>query len=247
LSRIETLNTLINAAEEDMVHLKQSYERAVKDRNSVGIHLLDRNDELCILYERLNIQAGVMKKGEAELKEREEDLRQLKIVTTELERRLELKKKKKPEMVDVRAKLVGVQEELNRCRARVAELSAKMESPEDPERCRDLGGEDPEQKDLLEKIRRLELMLAEKEERLLEKDLLLEEVSTLTDRLKKQTMEGRQESHEVSARLNDLSKKIKNATRGIMARVSELSMYQALAMGLYQEKCEKVRKAFAFQ
>ncbi|KAJ3328888.1 hypothetical protein HDU76_009092 [Blyttiomyces sp. JEL0837] len=239
LSRIETLNTLINAAEEDMVHLKQRYERAIKDRNAVGIHLLDRNDELCILYERLNVQAGVMAKGEKALIDREDEIRRLKLVKVELIRRVELNKKKHPRVAEVKTLVAELEGDLDGCRKRVAELSERIENPEDPERCRDLGGEDPGQKELLGKIKKLELLLAEKEERLLEKDLILEEVSTLTNRLKKQTLEGREESHEVAARINDLSKKIKNVTRSMMARVSELSMYQALAMGLYQEKCEK--------
>ncbi|KAI9339290.1 hypothetical protein BDR26DRAFT_803168 [Obelidium mucronatum] len=239
LSSIETLNTVINSAEEDMVKLKERYERAVKDRNSVGIHLLDRNDELCILYERLNVLSGIAQKGEAALTERMEEMRKLKIVTSELERRLELKKKQKGEAENLREQANNLQQELNKCINQVNELSAAMENSENPERCNDLEGVDDNQAELLNKITRLELMLAEKEERLLEKDLLLEEVSTLTSRLKKQTLDGRIESFEVATRLNDLSKKIKNATREMMAKVSELSMYQAMAMGLYQEKCEK--------
>ncbi|KAI8835875.1 hypothetical protein BC829DRAFT_406093 [Chytridium lagenaria] len=239
LSRIETLNTLINAAEEDMVHLKHRYEAAVKERNTVGIHLLDRNDELCILYERLNVQTNIMRKGETELQSREEEIRKLKLIATEVQRQVELGKKAKPEAEASRKELDDVKKDLETVRNEVARLSNLIESPEDPTRCRDLGGEDPSQKDLLEKIKRVEALLAEKEERLLEKDLVLEEVSTLTERLKKQTLEGRNETHEVSSKLNDLSKKIKHSTRAMMARVSELSMYQALAMSLYQEKCDK--------
>ncbi|ORY51485.1 hypothetical protein BCR33DRAFT_656040 [Rhizoclosmatium globosum] len=239
LSSIETLNTVINSAEEDMVKLKERYERAVKDRNAVGIHLLDRNDELCILYERLNVLSGIMQNGETALAERLEEMRKLKIVKAEMERRLELKKKLKGEADIVRSDATKLQNELAKCIDRVNELSMAMENPENPERCNDLKGEDDNQGELLGKITRLELMLAEKEERLLEKDLLLEEVSTLTTRLKKQTLDGRIESYEVATRLNDLSKKIKNSTKEMMAKVSELSMYQAMAMGLYQEKCEK--------
>ncbi|KAI8612195.1 hypothetical protein BC830DRAFT_1067947 [Chytriomyces sp. MP71] len=239
LVSIETLNSVINSAETDMVKLKERYERAVKDRNAVGIHLLDRNDELCTLYERLNVLAGVMQNGEKCLGEREEDIRRLKIVKAELHRRLELKRKLKDEADEVQTQVDALQEELARCMDTVNQLSAEMENPENPERCNDLKGEDDTQGDLLEKITRLELMLAEKEERLLEKDLLLEEVSTLTSRLKKQTLDGRIESYEVATKLNELSKKIKHATREMMAKVSELSMYQAMAMGLYQEKCEK--------
>ncbi|KAJ3073973.1 hypothetical protein HDU98_000197 [Podochytrium sp. JEL0797] len=239
LCSIETLNSVINSAEEDMVRLKERYERAVKDRNSVGIHLLDRNDELCILYERLNVLTGIMQNGETALTERKEEMRKLKIVKAEMQRRLELKKRLSGDADKVRQEAQQLQHELSKCIERSNELSAKMENPENPDRCNDLKGVDDNQSELLEKITRLELMLAEKEERLLEKDLLLEEVSTLTSRLKKQTIDGRMESYDVATRLNDLSKKIKHSTREMMAKVSELSMYQAMAMGLYQEKCEK--------
>ena len=74
---------------------------------------------------------------------------------------------------------------------------------------------------------------------MLEKDLILEEVGTLTNRLKKQTIEGRQESNEVTVKLTELGKRIKEVTRSMMSKVSELSMHQALAMNLFQEKSDK--------
>ena len=43
--------------------LLQEYEGAVEDRNHTGIMLIDRNDELCILYEKANTQEEVMRKG----------------------------------------------------------------------------------------------------------------------------------------------------------------------------------------
>ena len=36
----------------------------MEDRNHTGIMLIDRNDELCILYEKANTQEEVMRKGE---------------------------------------------------------------------------------------------------------------------------------------------------------------------------------------
>ncbi len=48
------------------LHVKlwvQEYEGAVEDRNHTGIMLIDRNDELCILYEKANAQEEVMRKG----------------------------------------------------------------------------------------------------------------------------------------------------------------------------------------
>ncbi|KAI9363049.1 hypothetical protein DFJ73DRAFT_793007 [Zopfochytrium polystomum] len=239
LSRIATLNVQINAAEADMTSVKARYERSVRERNAVGVHLLDRNDELCVLYERLNVQSVVAARGETALLEREEELRRLRIVEAEVEREVELAKARLPEVGRVLRSVADLEAELEACRASVAELGERMEGSEEAGRCRDLGGADPGQKELVEKIKRIELMLAEKEERLLEKDLILEEVSTLTERLKVQTLADRSTTLQTTNRLNELAKKLKSTTRAIMARVSELSMYQAMAMSLYQEKCEK--------
>ena len=58
-----------------MLALKSSYERAVEARNRAGVQLIDRNDELCILYEKANVQEQTLKQGELGLQKREEELR----------------------------------------------------------------------------------------------------------------------------------------------------------------------------
>ena len=56
IQEIEKLNVVINGLEKQMLTLKGRYERAVQDRNVTGVQLIDRNDELCVLYERANQQ-----------------------------------------------------------------------------------------------------------------------------------------------------------------------------------------------
>lgn len=53
---IEKQNGVINALEREMLRLKAMYETAVEQRNFAGVQLIDRNDELCVLYEKSNIQ-----------------------------------------------------------------------------------------------------------------------------------------------------------------------------------------------
>ena len=50
-----------------MLKLKSQYENSVETRNFTGMQLIDRNDELCILYEKSNIQEETLKKGEIAL------------------------------------------------------------------------------------------------------------------------------------------------------------------------------------
>ena len=53
---ISKLNMLINQAEEQMVRLRKRYENAVQHRNDRGIQLIERDEEVCIFYEKVNIQ-----------------------------------------------------------------------------------------------------------------------------------------------------------------------------------------------
>ena len=163
MTTIQTLNNRINHVEEEMVDLKTKYENAAKDRNAVGIHLLDRNDELCILYERLNIQQDIMNKGEAALKEREEELRELNLLAMELKRKIELEKKSLPKYTETNHKAKELDAQIMKIRKDVTKLSIKMESPNDPNRCRFLKGKDLDRQELIKKIQQLEGLLAEKE------------------------------------------------------------------------------------
>ena len=102
----------------------------------------------------------------------------------------------------------------------------------------------------------LEVRLAEKEESLLEKDLIFEQVSRLSDRIKGRADSGKNDTltlakdvrtltflsrvnrlqlyESTCLQVNELQAKIKAATRKMMAYVSELSMHQANALKLQQ-------------
>ena len=81
IAEIDKLNSVISLVEKEMVRVKKMYanaalvspsncntlrryEVAVEERNYTGIQLIDRNDELCILYEKSNIQEQIMRNGE---------------------------------------------------------------------------------------------------------------------------------------------------------------------------------------
>jgi len=130
--------------------------------------------------------------------------------------------------------------EVQRLRSQLADehkkaqaLSDELEKPEGSLRkWRLLPGQDPDQETLQSKIAFLEERLNDKKETLLEKELVLEEVSTLSDKLRAQALEGRQGTLELSQKVNAFQSRIKDVTRKMMATVSELSMYQATAIKL---------------
>merc|ERR1712232_1532131 len=71
---------------------------------------------------------------------------------------------------------------------------------------------------------------------LLEKELILEEVAALSDKLRQQAVDGRQGTMELSQKVNQFQSRIKGVTRKMMSTVSELSMYQATAHKLQAER-----------
>lgn len=236
---IDKLNSIINAMEREMLALKRQYERAVDARNYTGIQLIDRNDELCILYEKSNIHEATLRDGEVKLREKDQEVRMLRIQSAELEREIAVTRKQIPKMPEYAEQILELQHQLAAEREVTAKLCQDLETPENEARWRPLEGEDPDEEQLKAKAQVLEERLNDKKEQLLEKELVLEEVTALSDRLRTQAAEGRTDTLTLAKRVNEFQARIKETTRRMMAVVSELSMYQATAMKLQQEKHDR--------
>lgn len=74
---------------------------------------------------------------------------------------------------------------------------------------------------LIAKTQVLEERLNDKKEQLLEKELVLEEVTALSDKLRKQAAEGRGDTLQLAKKVNEFQARIKETTRKMMATVSE--------------------------
>jgi hypothetical protein len=285
MMEIIKLNNIINNAEQQMMSLRKDYAHAVDNRNLTGIQLIDRNDELSILYEKHNIQANILKNGDEQLTKLEDELQNVQRDLAETKRRIEAARRKIPSLDTYAAtmrQLQAVEADLEKERALSADLCEKLESPalsspndgkpdlqstaaaamsmasslrnDDAKeqhttgpdgttqangRSRLLKGMDPEPEQLAAKIEVLEERLNEKKEQLLEKELVLDEVSSLSDKLRMQAAETRGSTLDLAKKVNEIRAKIRAITRKMMAAVSELSMYQANAMRLEHEKLEK--------
>merc|ERR1712054_749488 len=182
---IDKLNSIINSIEKEMIILRRKYEQAVETRNFTGIQLIDRNDELCILWEKSNIQEKLLKKGEAAMLTKSEEIRSLKIDLKEVKRQLHVVQKKIPEVPKLIDEVMRLREQVGSVRKRTDELSLELENPKSVMRkWRSLGGEDLDVQTLRLKTLDLEERLNDKKEGLLEKELILEEVSALSDKLR---------------------------------------------------------------
>ncbi|KAF0750336.1 hypothetical protein AaE_006750, partial [Aphanomyces astaci] len=110
--QIDKLNSIINMTEKDMLRLKKKYEVAVEARNSTGVHLIDRNDELCILYEKSNIQAQTLTDGELAIQEKDQMSRMLTIKLLDLQRQIETTRNKVPLVPEYASRVLDMQNQL---------------------------------------------------------------------------------------------------------------------------------------
>ncbi|XP_047550604.1 coiled-coil domain-containing protein 146 isoform X2 [Lutra lutra] len=244
LNNIDRLANMITMIEEEMVQLRKRYEKAVQHRNESGVQLIEREEEVCIFYEKINIQEKMKLNGEIEIHVLEEKIRFLKLKIAEKQRQIHVTQKLLPTKRALDADLAVLQIQFSQCTDRIKDLEKKFINPEDESRIRFIPGKDMTQEEMIKKLDALELQLAKKEEKLLEKDFIYEQVSRLTDRLCSKTQAYKQDTLLLAKKMNGYRKKIKDATEQMMALVAELSMKQALAIELQKEVREK--KDFIF-
>jgi chromosome segregation ATPase len=235
IADIGRLSASIQGAETEILELKARFIWVVEERNYHGLQLVDRNDELCILYEKHNLQQSVSASGEQHLRARDEDLRALSVKEADLARELAALKKRLPQLAQHQAEAAKLTRELEQTRKESAELSARLQSAGDRRRWRELGGTDPSLEDLQAVTHRLESQLSVRQEQLLEKGLVLEELASLAASLEKEASGEREEVLGTAQRVTGLQSQLSTVTRKLMAAVSELSMWQAEAIRLRSE------------
>lgn len=101
-------------------------------RVQTGIQLIDRNDELCILYEKSNIHQSIFKQGDEVMKGKEDELRVIKNDQAEMRRKIEVARKNIPSLsvyASTTRTLEAVEQQLEQERALTRELCAKLENP----------------------------------------------------------------------------------------------------------------------
>ncbi|XP_004602188.2 coiled-coil domain-containing protein 146 [Sorex araneus] len=239
LSNIDSLASMITMIEEEMVQLRKKYEKAVHHRNESGVQLIEREEEVCIFYEKVNIQEKMRLNGEIELHVLDEKVRFLKLKISEKQRQILVAQKLVPIKKSLEADLIVLQTQFAQCTDRIRDLEKVFINPDGPNRSHFLPGKDPTEEEMIKKINKLELLLAKKEEKLLEQDFIFEQVTRLTDRLSSKTQAGKEDTLVLAKKMNSYQRKIKDATEKLMALVAELSMKQALAIELQKEVRDK--------
>jgi chromosome segregation ATPase len=236
---IDKLSSVIDSLERDMHGLKSKYEAAVEMRNYTGIQVVDRNDELVVLYEKSNVHEKTLGEGEKALQAMADEVKGLSLSLQEYIRQLHVARLKLPDTPMWAERILELQNALVAARGVSAKLSGRLETPATGERWVALDGEDPETEQIQLRAAHLEDRLNLAREELLERELVLEELRGVTEKLAVE-LHGAPDATGAAAsalakQVNEMQARVREATRKLMALVSESAMYQATAIKLSSE------------
>ncbi|XP_026533031.1 coiled-coil domain-containing protein 146 [Notechis scutatus] len=152
LMDVERLTNTLTRIEEEMVQLRKTYEKAVQRRNESGVQLIEREEEVCIFYEKINIQEMMSRNGDIEINVMDEKIRYLKLKMIEKKRQIELHVKMLPTKRTLDADLVVLQIQFSQCKDKIKSLEKQFTDPDRENRVRALPGKDPSIQELFKKI-----------------------------------------------------------------------------------------------
>eukprot|EP00210_Caulerpa_lentillifera_P003250 g3103.t1 len=153
--KIEKTMATIKQCEQEMATEKKKFENVLQNRNYTGLLLIDRNDELCLLYEKSNLHEHILRQGELELKQREDEARMLKIRSRDLQRSIDASRKQLEQIPGLDKEIAWLQCQLLDAQHQKKEISGTLEDPKNSTRWRRLLGTDPEVEQLEVRIEEL--------------------------------------------------------------------------------------------
>ena len=235
MNEMEGLHTVADQGRKNQIRLTLKFEHETQRRDHAGLMLVERNDEVAALHERVNLQVEVGRRGEIELRNREDEIRAFAAEIRKHELSVEANASLASGVPGLNAEIERLRKELIVERRRVARLSAKAETPENADRWRVLQGKDPGADELRAKLKDLKLAIEDKEDEIEENVLMLQELDSLVQRMTSEAASGRAESLELARTINDLVTKIQSAGDETKSTVSELALCQATSERLQLE------------
>ncbi|XP_056132649.1 coiled-coil domain-containing protein 146 [Lampris incognitus] len=241
------LTQMIDSQEQAQLERTKSYDTAIQRRNDLGVQLLECEEETCILYDKVNILEALAAKGSMALEALEEETKGLQLDVREEQRQTELTKKTVSDKRKLERQIVTLQIQLSEVKDHNQKMEKALQDPCCENRTRDLKGTDPTHEELVRKIKKLEVCLAEHEEQLIEKCLHLDQMTWLSKIVEERVENGQLDRLMLAKKINESQYCIRDIDEQIMSTTVELSMMQATTWRLKQEMREKEQQVDSCQ
>jgi chromosome segregation ATPase len=169
-SEIEQVNRMLTSIEDSIKLHQRLYDEQSVDCSNIQKMLIDKRDELSLITEQFNRHEWVMKRGEIQLREREEEMKLLRLQLTDFARQIEIMQRKVPQLRAYDDEIVELDKQLEAAHRESDKMTVKLEAPDLQERQRAYRGRDFRMKELEEKVSMYEQRINAKGRQLWEAD-----------------------------------------------------------------------------
>lgn len=243
VQKMDLLQKKIEMHEKSLVQTKSSFEVAMEQRNKLANYLIERNDELCLLYERINVQTNIIRQADLEIRHRDDDKVRLEVEIRSLERDIINLKNLLPQVRHNKAEVNELFKDFQNLRQIEFALGLEVEAPEwsgeaDNERHRVLAGTDLDHNELAKKANRINERLSTREQEIEEKTLFVKKLVSSCQEIQNQLDAAKKTSTATALQLADYQKRFSEIDRQLMSNISELSMVKARAIQMDEERTE---------
>uniref|UniRef100_A0A3P9LCV8 Coiled-coil domain containing 146 n=1 Tax=Oryzias latipes TaxID=8090 RepID=A0A3P9LCV8_ORYLA len=227
------LREVIKLQEETLLEINKNHKTARRRRGFLANQLLEQQEVVSDYTRHIKRQEVAIARNNQALETVERNIKKLQQEIDERKRHIDLKNKELHQKKQLEEEITVLQIELS-------EASNKtLESVNREADFTELKSKVPSSVELVKKMEQLEGNLVERERQLLEKELLVEQVTRLTKPLGEQAENYQQDSLSLAKRLNEVRTHLIDTNQRIMAVSAELSVKQADASCEQQQIKEK--------
>lgn len=221
---ITKLAKIIQEADEEKQRQVKEYGCVVHDRDTLRQQLIQRNEELSVLYEKIKIQKSTLAKGYFQFQEKQKEVNNLKARIQALTTERDSSNNQLSHEGSLKQELFRLEKELLQEKTKIRALSEELDHPLNVHRWRKLEGSDPKRLEMIRKLQAMQKKLIRKYEETTIKDLLILEKEKLYVELK--TILARQPGAEVAEQLVVYKETLKGKQNQMKQMEDELQMYK---------------------
>lgn len=221
---VTKLAKIIQQADEEKERQIKEHGSVVRDRDTLRQQLVQRNEELSVLYEKIKMQKAAISNGYMLYEEKEKEVNDLKSRIKALTLERDLSDNQLSHDCSLKQELIQLEKELVREKVKIRALSEESDHPLNVHRWRKLESSDPKQFEMIRKQQRMQRKLIRMYEESTNKDLLIVEKEKLYVELK--TILARHPGAEVAEQLLVYKETLKGKQTQMKQMEDELQMYK---------------------
>lgn len=224
INEIGKLKFMKSTIDKDLLKIQEVYNTMVSERDLLGTELIQRNDEIALLHEKIALHETGLKNGHLELGKVENELKILNIIVKDLSRELLIHKNKIVRLMGYKGKILSLNEMLLEEKLRVKALSEELENPLNANRWRSVGSVELDDFELMGRVQTIQKKLIKVTQELIASDYQIAAHKSTVDNLKE--LMDRNPGAKEAERFMLLQRNLRLKTQKIKGLAAELNLFR---------------------